>query len=188
MGMRKQGCCLVPGFQAGNTRQGSQTRESKPPVEHCSGRSSSPLEMIPQIVCCNQAVWFDQSNEPSSGADRLAAGKTGDDRGWQKKVARFGLTSLALHQSQLFFHLRTADLRVPHSGLNGGGAARRDMPEIVGDLFQGPSRLTCSMGKIMAQIMKAQRRNQFPFFLIRLLLEHTKPGMNTVLGEVWAAL
>src|SRR5712692_5335673 len=101
---------------------------------------------------------------------------------WGRKPCLHRL--LSFHQSQLFFHLCAADLCIPHSGLNGGGAFHRDMPEIVGDLFKGPSRLTGAMGKIVTQIMKAQGSDQLPFFLVCLLLEHTKPGVNTVLGEV----
>jgi hypothetical protein len=74
----------------------------------------------------------------------------------------------------------TIYLGIPHSCLDSRSAFHRHMPKIVCYFFEGPASFTSTVGKIMPQIMKAEVSNEFPFFIVRLVFETTKPSMNTV--------
>jgi hypothetical protein len=78
----------------------------------------------------------------------------------------------------------TTDLRIPDRRLDRRSALHRDMSEIVGNFFEGPSSLTGAMSEVMAQIMKTEILDQFPFFFVCLLFEGTKLGVNAVFCEM----
>src|SRR5579885_2832692 len=96
--------------------------------------------------------------------------------------------TLSFQQFQLLFHLRPADLRIAGRRLNGGSPFHRHMPEIIGHLFQAPSRFTRTMSKIVTQVMKAKVGNQFPLLMVGLLFERAKPVVNAILAESVTAL
>jgi len=58
------------------------------------------------------------------------------------------------------------------------------MPKIVCYFFERPPNFTSAMGKIMSEVMKAEGSYEFPFFMIRLVLETTKPRMTGCYSKV----
>src|SRR5690349_2689813 len=96
--------------------------------------------------------------------------------------------SLSLHQPQLFFDLCSAHLSVPNSGLNRWSAFHGDMSQIIGDLFQRPSRLPRSMRKIVPQIMEGKISDQFPLLVVGLPFEGAEPIVNAVFRQTRTSL
>jgi hypothetical protein len=62
------------------------------------------------------------------------------------------------------------------------------MSKIVGDLFQGPSCFSRTMGEIVPQIMKREVSNQFPLLLVRLAFQCPEPVMDASFGELGLTL
>src|SRR5437660_2073579 len=91
-------------------------------------------------------------------------------------------SALSSHEFQLFFHVCSTDLGVANSGLDGWGPFHGHMPQIIGDLFQRPASLAGTMRKIMAQIMKRESSDEFPFLVVGLPLEALEPLVNAIFG------
>src|SRR5207237_3278062 len=81
------------------------------------------------------------------------------------------------------FHVCSTDLGVANGGLDGWGPFHGHMPQIIGDLFQRPASLAGTMRKIMAQIMKRESSDEFPFLVVGLPLEAPEPLVNAIFGE-----
>jgi hypothetical protein len=90
---------------------------------------------------------------------------------------------LSFQESKLILYLGTADLRIPGSGLNGWRTFHGHVPRVIGNFFQRPLGFTHAMSKIMAQIVKAEIRDEFPLLMVRLLLKGAKPVVNAVLAQ-----
>src|SRR5437867_2944847 len=92
-------------------------------------------------------------------------------------------SALSSHEFQLFFHVCSTDLGIANGCLDGWGPFHGHMPQIIGDLFQRPASLAGTMRKIMAQIMKRESSDEFPFLVVGLPLEAPEPLVNAIFGE-----
>ena len=84
-------------------------------------------------------------------------------------------------QLELFFHLLAAHLGVPDRGLNGRHPAFRDMPQIIGHLFQAPTSLACSVRKIVTQIVEIEVVDEPGFCKARPCFELLPPLVDAIL-------
>src|SRR5207249_7067105 len=101
----------------------------------------------------------------------------------RKRLFLSSRSALSSHEFQLFFHVCSTDLGVANGGLDGWGPFHGHMPQIIGDLFQRPASLAGTMRKIMAQIMKRESSDEFPFLVVGLPLEAPEPLVNAIFGE-----
>src|SRR5258708_40352393 len=62
------------------------------------------------------------------------------------------------------------------------------MSQVIGYLFQCPASFSCSMGEVVAQIMKGKVSNLFPLVFVCPQFECTKPMMNARFRELLISL
>ena len=62
------------------------------------------------------------------------------------------------------------------------------MAQVIGQLFQCPAGIAPAMRKIVAQIMKREVCDEFPFLVIGVPLEASEPLVNAIFGQTRTTL
>ena len=98
------------------------------------------------------------------------------------RVYRFSSPrSLTPYMPQFLFHLLPAYLGIAYRGLYSRRSLLGDVSKVISNFFERPTSLSCSMGKIMPQIMEGEMVNQFSLALGSTSLEHPEPVVDPFL-------